>query len=93
MRWVLSHFVGALACRGLLKLGAFPCPSNRELPSGQDCVSPLALEAPEGRVSLRLVEPISKLGVLMVRGGSSDQMSLPTPDEIYGHSGFRLRAL
>lgn len=54
---------------------------------------PLALEAPEGWVSLRLAVPHLQVGVLMVRAGSPDRISPPTPDEIYGHSGFRLRTL
>lgn len=54
---------------------------------------PLTLEAPEGWVSLRLAVLHLQVGVLIVRAESLDRMSPPTPDEIYGHSGFRLRTL
>ena len=49
MRWVFANFVGTWARRGLLGPGAFPFPSNWGWPEGQDYVSLIFREGPEGR--------------------------------------------
>ena len=49
VRWVFANFVGTWACGGLLRPGTFPFPSKWVWPEGQDYVSPIFREGPEGR--------------------------------------------
>lgn len=82
MRMKVREMDILILCRNISRLGA-----------SEAKIRALFLAPQTGGGRPLLAMPHLQVGVLMVKAESLDRRSPPTADELYGHSGFRLRTL